>query len=270
MSQQSTREASSLEELLAQINEEYHGQARILSGEEITTGGFLGIGARKSYQVTFEVPDVIFARTQRPRPARGVDTLLAAAEAMRPSRTPVVDKVVQVVGGMGDPRVQLQATRLLSLLAGATGADPVLMPAPSLLGTAAARESLVADPTVRSVMDLWSQLTVLLVGIGSVDPSPLLRESGNALPEAEQDALRAAGAVGDVCLRFFDANGAPVHTAVDDRLVGIDVDRIRAIGRRVAVAGGRRKLAAIRAALLGGWMNVLVTDVATAQALLED
>lgn len=197
-------------------------------------------------------------------------TLLAAAEAMRPSRTPVVDKVVQVVGGMGDPRVQLQATRLLSLLAGATGADPVLMPAPSLLGTAAARESLVADSTVRSVMDLWSELTVLLVGIGSVDPSPLLRESGNALPDAEQDALRAAGAVGDVCLRFFDASGAPVHTAVDERLVGIGVDQIRAVPRRVAVAGGTRKLAAIRAALLGRWMSVLVTDVTTARALLDE
>lgn len=138
-----------------------------------------------------------------------------------------------------------------------------------MLGTPAARESLVADPTVRAVMDLWSQLSVLLVGIGSVDPSPLLAESGNALPSAEQDSLRAAGAVGDVCLRFFDAAGVPVRTWVDDRLVGIDPDQIRSIPRRVAAAGGERKLAAVRAALLGGWLTVLVTDVTTARALTE-
>ena len=43
----------------------------------------------------------------------------------------------------------------------------------------------------------------------------------------------------------------------------------RAIPRRVGLAGGERKHEAIRAALLGGWVNVLVTDMATARALLS-
>jgi DNA-binding transcriptional regulator LsrR (DeoR family) len=197
-------------------------------------------------------------------------TLLAAVEAMRPAKAPTVDTVVQVVGGLGDPRVQLQASRLLGLFASCTGAEPVFMPAPGMLGSPVGRDSLVADPTVSAVMGLWPRLTMALVGIGSLEPSALLRQSGNALAEDDQAVLRGAGAVGDVCLRFFDAEGVPVQSAVDDRVIGITLDQLRSVPRRVAVAGGLRKHAAIRAALLGGWVNVLITDVDEAQRLLDE
>ena len=55
---------------------------------------------------------------------------------------------------------------------------------------------------------------------------------------------------------------------LDRRVVGIDPQTFRAIPRRVGLAGGARKHEAIRAALLGGWVNVLVTDMTTARALL--
>ncbi len=197
-------------------------------------------------------------------------TLLAAVEAMRSSRSSVVDSVVQVVGGVGDPRVQMQATRLIGRFAAATGAEPVFMPTPGMLGSASARDTLMADPAVAEVVTLWPRLTMVLVGIGSLEPSPLLRESGNAMAEADQTLLREAGAVGDICLRFFDAEGEPVRSAVDARVIGIDPEQLREIPRRVGVAGGERKHSAIRAALLGGWVNVLVTDREEAERLLAD
>ena len=42
------------------------------------------------------------------------------------------------------------------------------------------------------------------------------------------------------------------------------------VARRVAVAGGASKYRAIRAALLGGWVNLIVTDLDTARGLAED
>ncbi len=196
-------------------------------------------------------------------------SLLATVEAMRPSRVRVAEEVVQFVGGIGEPRVQVQAARLLGRLAEVTGATPVFLPAPGLLGSAAGRAPLMADPTVQAVAARWPSLTTALVGIGSLEPSPLLRESGNAMAEADQDALRSAGAVGDVCLRFFDSAGVHVASALDERVVGIDPDELRAIPRRIGVAGGRRKHTAILAALRGGWVTVLVTDAAEARRLLD-
>jgi DNA-binding transcriptional regulator LsrR (DeoR family) len=197
-------------------------------------------------------------------------TLLAAVEHMRPARAPVVDTVVQLVGGVGEPRVQMQATRLLGQLAAATGAAPLFMSAPGLLGSAEARASLMADATLSEVVQVWDRLTMALVGIGSLVPSPLLRDSGNALPDADQEVLRTSGAVGDICQRFFDASGDPVRSPVDERVVGITPDQLRRIPRRVAIAGGVRKHPAIRAALLGGWVNVLITDLDEAERLIAD
>lgn len=195
-------------------------------------------------------------------------SLLAVVEAMRPSRSRVADEVVQLVGGIGEPRVQVQATRLLGRLAEVTGGVPVSLPAPGLLGSPAGRAPLMADPTVAAVAARWPALTTAIVGIGSLEPSPLLRESGNAMAESDQEALRAAGAVGDVCLRFFDADGVHVASPLDDRVVGISPEVLRAIPRRIGVAGGRRKHTAILAALRGGWITVLVTDAAEARRLL--
>lgn len=195
-------------------------------------------------------------------------TLLAAAAAMRRSSGRVVDRVVQIVGGVGESRVQVQASRLISLFADATGAEPVFMPAPGVLGSASARKVLVEDPAVAAVMASWSGLTTALVGIGSLQPSPLLRESGNSVAERDEDELRAHGAVGDICLRYFDASGTVVGSGFDERVVGIGPEQFRAIPRRVGIAGGKRKHEAILGALRGGWLNVLVTDVETATALL--
>jgi DNA-binding transcriptional regulator LsrR (DeoR family) len=196
-------------------------------------------------------------------------TLLAAVEAMRPARGQTADRVVQIVGGLGDPRVQMQASRLLGLFASCTGAAPIFMPAPGMLGSRDARDSLTADATVSAVMDLWSDLTLALVGIGGIEGSRLLRESGNALSEADRKMLKKNGAVGDVCLRFYDAEGRAIESSVDDRVMGITHDALLRIPRRVGVAGGSGKHAAIRGAMLGGWINVLITDLDEAERLIK-
>ncbi len=197
-------------------------------------------------------------------------TLLAAAAAMRRSTGTVVDQVMQIVGGVGESRVQVQASRLISLFADATGAEPVFMPAPGLVGSSSARQVLVDDPAVAAVMESWSGLTTALVGIGSLQPSELLRESGNAVAEHDQADLRAAGAVGDICLRYFDADGVPVRSGFDERVVGIAHEQFLGIPRRVGVAGGLRKHEAILGALRGQWLNVLVTDVDEAERLAQE
>lgn len=196
------------------------------------------------------------------------ETLLHAVDRMPKKNVVAAEKVVQIVGGLGDPGVQVQATRLTGRLAELTGATPVFLGAPGLVGSKAVRDALLNDPSVADVVRLWRELTVALVGIGSLDPSPLLQRSGNAMGEDDQQELRRLGAVGDVCFRYFDAEGRLVPSHLDDRLIGITPETFTAIPRRVGIAGGARKAGAIRAALLGGWVNVLITDLGVAQELV--
>ncbi|MCU1475447.1 MAG: putative SorC family transcriptional regulator [Subtercola sp.] len=194
-------------------------------------------------------------------------TLLATVDAMAPRTVRTASSVVQVLGGVGNATVQIQATRLADRLAGVTGAKPVFFPAPGIVGSAAARDALLADTYIAQAVAAWPSLTTLLVGIGSLEPSTLLQSSGNAVTADDQQQLRASGAVGDVCLRFFDADGVLVQTELHDRVLGISVDELRAIPRTIGIAGGERKHEAIRAAARGGWIDVLITDAATARFL---
>ena len=195
-------------------------------------------------------------------------TLLAAVTFLGRATSPVVTDVVQLVGGVGEPQVQIDANRLLTTFASATGATPIFLPAPGLLGSAAAQRSLMSDPAVQQVSARWSELTTALVGIGALEPSPLLAQSGNRIAEADLEALRSLGAVGDVCLRFFDESGIFIESELDQKVIGIRPEQLMSVPRRIAVAGGIRKLAALRGALLGGWVNVLITDSVAAQELI--
>lgn len=195
-------------------------------------------------------------------------SLLAAVEAMRPFRAPVVESVVQLIGGLGEPRVQMQATRLIGQFAGHTGAEPLLLPTPGVLGSPDARASLMADPAVRDVVRAWDDLSIALVGIGGVEPSDLARQSGNTFSAHDRGVLERCGAVGDICFRFFDVEGRPIASEINERVIGIAPSQLLAVPRRIAVAGGDWKRAAIRGALLGRWVNVLVTDADTARSLL--
>lgn len=196
-------------------------------------------------------------------------TLLSAVDRLRPFRTSGADTVTQMLGGAGAPGAQAQANRLLSELAALVGARPTYLPAPGLVNTPAIRRSLLADPAIAAVARDWEGLTLALVGIGSLPAAPLLQASGNAVAPEDEAALLAAGAVGEVCHRFFAADGRPVSSALDTRVVGIGSDTLRAIPRRVGLAGGSSKHQAIRAAVLGGWVNVLLTDIGTARVLLD-
>ncbi|MEO8285285.1 MAG: sugar-binding transcriptional regulator [Chloroflexota bacterium] len=196
-------------------------------------------------------------------------TILSMVDAMHPTTRPSDVRLVQILGGLGNPGAEVNASRLIGRLATLVRGQATLLPAPGVVGSADARPILESDRFVREAVDLFDSVTLALVGIGTVEPSGLLASSGNVFSAQELDILREAGAVGDICLRFFDAKGTPVATPLDDRVIGMSLDQLRGVRRAVALAGGKRKLNAIRGAMLGGLVNVLITDRFTAQHLVE-
>lgn len=196
-------------------------------------------------------------------------TLLAAVDRMRRRTTPVAERVIQMFGGVGNPDVQMEATRLTSRLAEVTGARPVFVPSSAVVSDSTIAAALMQDAGVSSVVDQWNDITVSLVGIGSLDPSPLLARSGNAVGAADLDTLRELGAVGDIALRYFGPTGASIHSDLQARIIGMSAEQMKAVPRRIAVAGGGHKALAVRAALMGGWVTVLVTDTQVAAHLLD-
>jgi len=100
---------------------------------------------------------------------------------------------------------------------------------------------------------------------------------GSIITRAELDGLLRNGAVGDIALRYYDASGECIESDINDRIIGMTLriigmtlEQIKQVPKVVGVSGGPDKLPAIRAALRGQLINVLITDSATAEGLLED
>ena len=195
--------------------------------------------------------------------------LLALVDAMHQvPRKPGV-QVVQILGGVGNPGAEVHAARLTGRLARLVNGKATFLPAPGIVGSQASLDVLLADPYVQEATALFDQVSLALVGIGAVAPSELLAESGNIFSDEELDILRSAGAVGDILLHFFDENGQPVQTSLNNRVVSMSLPQLREVDRAVGVAGGRRKQEAILGALRGDLINVLITDCFTAKRLME-
>lgn len=195
-------------------------------------------------------------------------TLLAMVNAMRPVTASDI-RVVQILGGVGSPAAEVHATELTRRLADVLGGEPILLPVPGVVGSNQAREVLEEDEHVQRALTLFPDITVALVGIGTVQPSPMLARSGNVFSDDELGLVTRAGGVGDICLRFFDDRGRSTKSALDTRVIGLTLEQLQRVPRSVAVAGGERKVTAIKGALTGGLVSHLITDRSTAVRLLE-
>lgn len=193
-------------------------------------------------------------------------TLLAVVEALPSQYWPDM-KIVQMLGGLGPPESETHATDLTRRMAQAFGAKPRLLPAPGIVNNQMVRDALLADPQIADTLALAANADIGLVGIGIPVPDSVVMQAGAILP-TQAESLKQEGAVGDIALCFFDADGQPIEHEINNLLIGLTLDQIKSIPRVIAVAGGLPKLEVIRAALRGNLINVLVTDSRVAARLV--
>lgn len=197
------------------------------------------------------------------------ETILRMVENIHPMKSGKAKYVVQTLGGMGNPTVQMHANQLTARLAKLSGAEAHVLSAPGVAQSREAKLVLLGDPFVRETMDLFARITLAVVGIGAVEPSGMLARSGNVFSSRELADVAEAGGVGDMSLRFFDAEGAYVKTPLDDRVIGITLEDLAQVDRVMALAGGKAKTEAIRGALKTGIIDLLITDKFTAERLVS-
>lgn len=210
--------------------------------------------------IGFEVPTIGFTSWSK--------TLRLVVESLQPLRTKA-ERVVEMLGDLGPPDLQHAAARSTQRLAALTGAQPVFLRTPGVVPSAEIKAVLLGrDVHAGQALHQLDEIDLALVGVGANFVEPDLRAGDNFFSEEQFALARERGAVGELCLHFLDKAGQPVDTGLDQLVIGVSLDQLRAAKRRWAVAGGRRKRTAVRAALRGGWVNTLVTDAATAEYLV--
>lgn len=170
---------------------------------------------------------------------------------------------VALNGGMQQSAPHFQITEFVRRAAEQMEGTPYFLHAP-YLSSAELRDAFLTDRSVQEIISLWDKLDAAIVGIG-LTHTPKPSESTTATP-GEQALSDAAG---DVLRHYFTESGDLLHWEGEERMIAASAEQLRKTPLTIGVAATPEKAAGIIGAVRSGMINSLVTDVNTAQAILD-
>lgn len=129
----------------------------------------------------------------------------------------------------------------------------------------------------RRILAKAKAVDIAFMGLGIIDGrdvpvnwlDELLESEGLSLKQ-----LRDEGAVGDILYHMVKENGQPLVSKINDFVCSIELEDLQNMvsqnGQVVAIASGKKKTKIIKAAIEGGYVNVLIIDDELAHALTEN
>jgi deoxyribonucleoside regulator len=190
-------------------------------------------------------------------------------QALQPMNGENVE-VIQLIGATGSESMLTDGPLLAQFLAQRLNSSCRYLHAPLVVASQLVRDSLLQDRVIRETLNRAADASIALVGIGSINADLYSLKRAGYIEEPERQKIETTGIVGDVCGHHYTLQGECPNIDINQRIVAIDVKTLSAIPSVIAVAGGIQKGDAILGALRAGFINVLVTDMETAEYLLRN
>ena len=178
--------------------------------------------------------------------------------------------VVQATGSLPHALKEFDSSALTRQLAQKLGGQAHYLSSPLLADSAAAAAVIREQAVVGRTLEQVRRADIALVGIGDLDPATSGFVRAGVAESAQLRAYREAGAIGDMAWQIFDSAGQLFPCELNQRIIGVRLEELRALPQTVAVAVGINKAAAISGALRTGAINVLCTDEDTAARILNE
>lgn len=213
----------------------------------------------------------LLSRVLQPGDALGVswgETLRAVADSLVIERPCDVD-VVPIIGAMGEVETGIYPNAIAASFAQKLGGKSYLINAPAVLDSAAIRESIERDRNFAGVRRRWQKLAAAIVSVSSVTEEASVSRYSILSPR-ELEQLRKLGVACATNFNFVDRHGQPILSDIDDRMIKMTLWELRRIRNLIVVASGAEKVQPILAALAGGFVDILVVDQNTAEALVQE
>ena len=146
-------------------------------------------------------------------------------------------------------------------------AKALLIDSPAIPETLTLKKALLENEFNKELLKHWKNLDIAILGIGS--PHLSTNETWRQFyGDDVMELLRKEQVIGDVVSRFYNAEGQHVNSDLDERIIGIDPKDLQNTKIRIGVAEGIEKAGSIYGALLGEYINVLITTEETAKEVL--
>ncbi|WP_161498656.1 sugar-binding transcriptional regulator [Microterricola pindariensis] len=193
--------------------------------------------------------------------SRAIESMAAHLDHLAPC------DVVQLAGALtltGNRMGSVEIIRHVARLAHGT-AYPIY--APLVVESPDIRRALEQQAEIAACLKRAADLSIAVVSVGTWS------EEGSSLyplvPAKLAQQAAAAGAVGEISGRVFTGDGALALAALDDRVLGISAEQLRAVPHIVATSYGAHRVDATIAAARAGYAHTLIIDSALADAITE-
>jgi DNA-binding transcriptional regulator LsrR (DeoR family) len=174
--------------------------------------------------------------------------------------------VVQAMGSIDSNISPVDALELGRKLVSLWGGEFLTLSTPAFSSDKKTRDVFLASEQIRSVWQRLRKADAALVGVGPLEQT--VYSERDVFSASDVTQLRNAGAVGEICGRFFDAKGNECNSPWRNRVIAIELSCLRKIPQVIGVAAGPDRAPAVAGAMRGGLLKSLLIDETGAQALL--
>ncbi|MFC6323548.1 sugar-binding transcriptional regulator [Companilactobacillus baiquanensis] len=177
-------------------------------------------------------------------------------------------RIVQLKGSETDTTTDNYAHEVMKGFTNAFHATSDSLPLPVIFDNSETCKLVMQDRHINYIIEQGKKANIAVFTVGTVRDDAMLFNLGY-LNDKEISTLKGS-AVGDISSRFIDSKGQIADEALNSRTVGININELKDKEYSILVAGGEKKIAAIKAALIGKYANVLIIDENTANQLLNE
>ena len=186
---------------------------------------------------------------------------------------PVKCTFVPTVGGVSAGQrgtADIHANRIALEFAQIFGAKYIEFFAPAMFSDRAVLEGFMRENIMQEILRCYRNMRTVILGVGVPNYSQSSMVKAGYITEYEMNYMIEKKIVGDVSLQFYDRDGnADAYRIFNERVAGMTLTQIQQVENRIAIASGVEKAEAVYGALMGRYINILVTDEECAMKLIQ-
>lgn len=177
--------------------------------------------------------------------------------------------VVQMNGSGNSGLGITYAADIVAAFASNYSARAHLMPIPAYFDEPGTKDAMFRERAIQRTKALADKADIAIFSIGAPDADSYVYKAGY-VEDGELAALRADDVVGDIATVFFRSDGSYHDIAMNRRSSGPDLASLAEHPHSICLVAGEKKLDGVRGALRGRFLNTLVIDEPTAEALMAE
>lgn len=176
--------------------------------------------------------------------------------------------VIQMIGSISAAYSNVDCIRLVDAFAKRFNGSSYILPAPAMLHSKQTKNELLKEAPISDLFKMFSKIDIALLEINQISYLPSMSSKTWSLSSADVIQLRELEAIAEICGRYFDLNGSPCNTGINERVMAIPLSELRDIPITIAMASGVNNERAVLSILKSTLINTLVIDELMAHQLL--